>query len=165
MYQPARLPGFTYIELIMVMGITMVIMSIVSVISMTNLTRSQTNAQIDFLLSDISTQQQLAANRVISGEGNQLYGVQFLEDAYVLFEGESYVADKNTNQQVALPIGMDISTINLPNQQIVFDQGTGFVKNWQAAQSGIVLSSPLGKTITITINRYGVIEITTNETT
>lgn len=160
MQAATRLPGFTYIELIVVMGIVALLSTLVTVVSMSAMTRSQVHAQIDLLLSDVAYQQQLAANRVISSEENQHYGVYFYEDGYILFEGEVYEPDKSTNQHVELPIGMKITSINLPQQQLAFSEKTGFVMNWQASQSGIIVTSPLGKTTALTINRYGVIEVT-----
>lgn len=154
-----RLPGFTYIEVMTVLGIVAIMSTIVTVIGVSAMTRTQVAAQLDLLLADISFQQQQAANRVLSDKNTQDYGLHFAPTSYTVFSGQSYNPSDPTNQVVPLQTGMEFSTINVPEQQVVFSQGTGFLKEFVATQSGLIITSPEGSATTLTINRYGVVEI------
>lgn len=153
-----RAVGFTFIEVIIVMALVVMLAGLVSGISMRTMNRRLANSQVEMLLSTLATQQQRAANRVLNGESTQSYGVYFFTTGYTVFAGSTYQAGKVSNQTTHLPSGVTFSTINLPNNQVVFAEATGFVQGFVATQSAVVLRDQVGKQTTLTINRLGVVE-------
>ncbi len=155
-----KLPAFTFIEVIMVMGIFAVIVTLVGVITFRAMNKRQANSEIEMLLAALSFQQQQAVNRLLSTETTQQYGVYFFGSGYTVFPGSSYVAGHASNRTTNLPPGVVFSTISLPNNQVVFDEATGFVQNYEAARSSVVVINQAGEQSLLTINRLGVVEVT-----
>lgn len=155
-----RWPAFTFIEVIMVIGIFTMVATLLSVITLRAMNRRQANTEVEMVLSALSFQQQQASNRVVSNEPTQDYGVFFFAGGYTQFSGSSYEAEDADNQTTNLPSGVTFSTINLPGNSVVFDEATGFVQGYVASQSGVVLTNLAGEQTTLTINRLGVVEMT-----
>lgn len=153
-----KIPGFTFIEVIIVMVMVVLLATLVSGISSRTMNRRLASSQVEILLSALATQQQHAANRVLSGEPTQDYGIHFFSTGYTVFAGATYQAGKPSNQTTHLPSGVTFSTINLPNNRVVFTEATGFVRGFVATQSAVVLQDQVGKQTTLTINRLGVVE-------
>lgn len=155
-----KLHGFTFIEVIVVIGIVAMFASLVSVIAFRAMNRRQANSEVEMLLSAVASQQQNAANRALSDQPNQDYGIYFSVNSYTMFAGSNYSANNPANRVTNLPTNVTFSNINVPGQQIVFAEASGFIKNFNPSQSAIIMTDQFGLHTTITINRLGIVEVT-----
>ena len=96
-------PGFTLIELMVVMGIFALMVGFASI----NLIRPQTQASLDTTVTTIVADLKEQQIKAMTGNGASSYSVRFNNSNYILFTGSSY------------PSPTDNFTINLdPNLQI-----------------------------------------------
>lgn len=149
--------GFTLIELMVVLGI-MAVLTTISTISLTQV-HSQTFASSskDVLLSDIKSQQSRAMNGYTNKSTPQDYGVYFGNTFYTLFEGSTYDQNDPLNHIVTLDGQLDVSTSTFPDNQLVFEAGSGEIKNYQEENNQIIITDPQSGTAgVIYINKYGV---------
>jgi type II secretory pathway pseudopilin PulG len=154
------LAAFTYVELMMAMGILMVLLALVSISIGPALGRSNTTELANTLISDLFSQQQKAMQGELSAGQLKPTGVYFAADRYVLFSGESYVASASDNITIELPDSEEFSLIQLPNQSIIFATGSGTVRNYDNDQSVVTLAPTTGGTArSLQVNRYGIIEL------
>ena len=87
-------------------------------------------------------------------------GIHFEANRYVLFSGEQYVSTASTNIVVNLPAGLRFYAINLPDNAVIFEEGSGAVRGHDPARSSVTLAPVAGGTArTLQINRYGVVEL------
>lgn len=158
---PARLAAFTYVELMMVLGILVVLLMLVSITIVPAINRVDTATLIQVLASDLFGQQQKSMQGELSSTDETTpFGIYFEPSAYVLFQGSSYQANHPDNFRVQLPAQVTFSAINVPNQTIVFARMTGEVSNYNSSQNTVTLS-PVngGMARVLQINRYGVVEL------
>ncbi len=154
-----KAPAFTFMELMMVIGIFAVIVSILGVITFNAMNQRQATSEVELLLAALSFQQQRAANRVVNGGPNQDYGIYFFEGGYTQFSGSSFQEGNANNRTTNLSPGVDFGTISFPDNQIVFDEVTGFVKNYQPDKSSVVIINRAEEQSLISVNRLGVVEV------
>ncbi len=146
--------GFTVVELLVVMGIFMTMLTL-SFINLTSLpSKTTTLAITQNLVSDIRSQQTLAMTGDSGGGGAQsAYGMHFENDGYTLFKGSVYNASDTTNFRVLLDdANLSFTNITFPNQTLVFSKGSGEVT---ATGSSTITNSLNNTTHPININKYG----------
>ena len=156
-----RLPGFTYIELMMVMGILVMLLTLVNITIVPAINRADTRSQANVLLADLFSQQQKSMQSELGSGGESTpFGIYFQPGYYVLFQGTSYVADQLDNYRVDVPDSLTFSAINLPDNTVMFSRITGEVIGYNSSQNTVTLS-PLngGVARVIQLNRYGVVEL------
>lgn len=158
---PTRLAAFTYVELMMVLGILVVLLSI-SVLSVGPLV-SKTNlkAQAQVLLADAAATQLKSMQRK-QGSTGQLtrFGIRFEQRKYVLFQGASYNAADPENIVINLPSDLIFSTISLPGGIILFERGSGDFVGYASGTSSVVITqASTGASVVIQFNRYGLAEL------
>ena len=144
--------GLTLIELVIVIGITLILLSF----SLVNTSRSKSFVTVDSalhtLINDVKSQQNKALTIGPS------YGIHFESSKYSLFNSVTYDQNNALNFDVTLGEGLQISQINLPNNEIVFSSSSGAIDNFDEAQNSVSLTLPAtGETKTFFINKYGVI--------
>ncbi len=156
-------PGFTVIEVLLVMGI----FAIISTFTTINLLKPQTKASIETvastLVSDLRQQQIKALVGDSEGQASaQYFGIYFGSSSYTLFRGSSYGLDPagdfiiNLNPNITLTNTLPVS----PGNQIVFVKRSGEVSGYVSGSDTItLLNTASGEQKTITINRYGAITI------
>ena len=156
-----RLPGFSYVELMMVLGILVVLLTLVSMTIVPAITRADTNATSLVLASDLFSQQQKSMQGELSSTAETTtFGVYFQPTYYVLFQGTTYDSNHPDNFRVTLPPQLQFSSIQLPNQTVLYQRTTGDVVGYNASQNTVTLSPVDGATAKVLqINRYGVVEI------
>lgn len=149
--------GFTLIELVVVMGILLMLFGFVS-FNLVGVQRiTSVTGTSDVIVSDISMQQTKAMLGAGSSSGNS-YGIYFESDKYTLFKGVSYNASDPENFTIFLDPGIIFSNITLPANSLIFEPTSGEVSGFINGQNTIKLEDTQGsKTITLTINRYGVV--------
>lgn len=153
------LRGFTLIEIMVVMGI-FAILSGFGILNLLNLqTKSTFGTSVNNLIADIKDQQ----NKAIVGdtEGTGVYselGIYFESDGYVLFRGLNYSPADPSNFAVELNPNITLSN-NFPSSEIVFLKNSGEISNFTGGSNTITIQADSGEEKTITINKYGVLEI------
>lgn len=158
---PARLPAFTYVELMMVLGILGVLLSI-SILSVGPLmSKTDMTAFSQVLVADAVSMQLKSMRREPGASGQTTpFGVYFEPEQYVLFQGDSYNAADPEN--IVVPLGDEVrfSTINLPANTVLFERGSGDVVNYDPLTSSVVLSqNSTGASIVVQFNRHGIIQL------
>ncbi len=158
---PDRIAAFTYLELMLVMGIFAVLLSI-SVLSIGPvLSKTNIVSQAQVLLADCATTQ-LKSMRREQGAASQVtpFGIHFDSNKYTLFQGATYSANDAENFVVNLSSDLRFSSISLPGSNVLFERGSGDVIGYSAAASSVVMTqSGTGKSVIISFNRYGLPEL------
>lgn len=150
--------GFTFPELIVVLGIGVILFSITSI----TLFRAQRSTNLttttQTFISDLNRQQNKAMVGATEGRDvSDSYGVYVSENSYILFHGPSYVAGDPENFTVPLDAGTTIAT-TFSGNSVIFSKGSGELSGFVSGANTITLTSADGNDHrTITLNRYGVI--------
>jgi len=158
---PAATSAFTYVELMIVLGIVGVLLSL-SVLSIRNLIPdTDVRSQAQTLLADTTSMQLKSMRREVGSAGQTTpFGIYFASDTYVLFQGSSYDVNGSDNVIVALPEGLTFSSISVPNNTLLFERGSGGIINYDANASSLVLSHVgSGKSIVAQFNAHGILEL------
>jgi type II secretory pathway pseudopilin PulG len=151
--------AFVLIELIIVFGMLAGLIGLTTI----NIFGAQRKANLvgvtDTLITDIRTQQTKAMSAVSSGGIIPAgYGIRFENNRYILFQGLTYSISDTTNVIVPLDPRVTFSSIQFPNNLIVFASGSGEFIGWTNAASSVSAHQlDSGETKTIQVNRYGVI--------
>ncbi len=148
--------GFSYIELIVVIGIVS-LLSAFSVFSLVGLqTKTSANVIMSQVLGDIRSQQTRAM--AAADNGTTGAGVYFENNKYTLFSGNTFTADQENNFVVNLQNPWQLSAA-IPNRTLVFLPGSGEIQNYQSTAKSITLThTDSGESATINLNKYGVTE-------
>lgn len=150
--------GFTYAEVIVVMGIVAMLFGVVYTSTLKAQQSTSIESTVLALISDIKNQQTNAMNGYSIGASiSSNYGVHFESDRYVLFKGDTYNANDSHNLVVKLPNNLTFTDINFPNSMLLFSKGSGEVSNFQLNQDTITLSPSLTISKTLRINKLGAV--------
>jgi type II secretory pathway pseudopilin PulG len=142
--------GYTFIELLVSMGILMVLFAIstINISPLPSNTLQSTN--LDTLLADIRSQQTLSMS------SDSSYGVHLESGSYTLFKGASYTQGLPSNNVISLDSGITITNITFPGSVMIFSPGSGDVVGYTVGQDGFTLGSTVtNKSSAIKINKYG----------
>lgn len=150
--------GFTFPELVIVMGIVLLLLGFVTINLVKVQNSSSFSTTVDTLITDIKNQQIKAMVGDTEGRSSaDSYGIHFSGNQYVLFHGQSYSSD-SSNFSVNLDASLAFSSNTFPNGNIIFLQSSGEVSSYSATTNSIVLQTTNGsQSKTITINKYGVV--------
>lgn len=155
------MPGFTFIELLISMAIVAVIMSFAAV-SLNNLVpKAQLATSLSQMVVDIQNQQY----HVMTGEVDETVGltkgVQFAENSYTLFNGDTFQANHPSNYTVELPPTVKIRNVTLPNNTIIFSPLSGDCQNCPNGEEvGFEVGDENSSARAImVVNEFGVLEI------
>ena len=150
--------GFTFIELLVVIGVVAILASgvLVAYRAASGGIELKTNA---FKVVDVLN---LARQRTIASLGSSEYGVHFEANQYVLFKGAAYSAPDSDNIFYALPDTLEIADVSLAGGgfETVFDRITG--KTAQSGSLKVRLVSDIGKFKTINILSSGRADISSD---
>lgn len=149
--------GFTLIELVVVMGIIFLLFGFTSFNVLSTQRTVSVNGASDTLVSDFSSEQ----NKAMQGFGNSSgtsYGIYFESNKYTLFKGSTYSSTDLANFTVDLGEGLSFTNITFPGNSVVFNPVTGEVNGFSNGNNTIkILDTNGNKSVTITINKYGVV--------
>lgn len=150
--------GFTLIELIVVLGITLLIFGFITINMASFQQKTSINTSIDKLISEIKNQQTKAMTGAeANGSGNS-YGIYYQPDRYILFTGSSYSSGDPSNFTVMLDSNSSFTNISFPSNAIVFLQHSGEFNGFTNEKNTITLKENNGlNEKTVTLNKYGVI--------
>lgn len=150
--------GLSFIEVIISGAIFLTLIGAIT-INLLNLQRNRSaEAVVSVLNADLKSQQIKAMsgntqNTITADE----YGIFFESDKYTLFKGETYAPGSESNFEMSLSGSLMIIDINLQNSQVIFEQGSGEVKNYTEEQNSItILDTQTSETRTLSINQYGI---------
>lgn len=151
--------GFTYVELMVVTGITAILFGLITINLLKFQNSTSTQSNLDTLISDLKSQQLKAMLGSTEGRtSNDSYGIYFMADRYILFHGTTYNSGDTSNFTVQLPTDVRIQSTTLPNNSAVFTKLSGDLQGYVSGSNTITVRSVTNnKNIVITLNRYGVI--------
>ena len=142
--------GFTMIELLIVIGVTIIVLTAALPIY-SNL---QISAQLNETSSQIAQTIRSARGRASSGYNNSAHGVKFLENSYVIYEGPNYALRTTENdREIPLDSPISIST-DLTDDEIYFSKRLGV-----PSESGtITITHDVDGTRTVSISAIGIVD-------
>lgn len=143
----APLKGFTLMELMIVLVFGLILYQLTVVFGMTSLTIQEMDRTTQTARSELA----LARNRAISGKNNSSWGVQFATSSVIQFQGSSY-ATRNAAYDLASPLSGNMVVGG--TREFVFTSPYG-----KPVQAGTVTFSMGGRTRSILVNMYGMIEL------
>lgn len=147
--------GFTLVELMLVMGITLLIASIGAVNFFSTSNQTNVGSSKDVLVADLrSAQAKAMLGTAVSGTAPVSWGVKFLAGSYVVFSGNTYIAGASNNYVVTLPTGITLTT-TFPSGQVLFSHNSGEVTAYNQATDTITLTAG-SSSKTIELNQLGV---------
>lgn len=150
--------GFTFIEILVVIGIISTLFGI-SILSLLNIrVLSQNNTSSVVIVSDLKKQQIKAMTGDTEGRGTpNNYGVKILPDKYVLFHGSSYNPSESTNTNIPIENGYQLVS-TFQNDTLNFASKSGELISFNPLQNTITLSNTnSGQSRTIILNKYGTV--------
>ncbi len=151
--------GFSFLEVMITTSIMAILFSIITF----NLLRAQGSSSeqsnLDNLVSDIRAQQTKAMTGSTEGRSTSSnYGVYFLSDRYILFNGNSYNEAEPTNYTIELPDDIEIVSTTLPSNTLLFSVLSGEIVGYTDTSNSVIFRSlSTNEQTVITLNRYGVI--------
>ena len=151
--------GFTFPELIVVIGIITTIFAF-SVANLSNTQqRTYLSSNITTIISDIKQQQLKAMNGDTDGSGTiSDYGIYFETNKYTIFRGTTYSASDVRNYTISLESNIQFKDVTFPSSQLVFQKGSGEVNGYTTNTDTFTLWNTITQEEKIiTINRYGAI--------
>lgn len=144
--------GFTMVELVIVIAITMII----TLVALSTQGSFLVNTNLENNTTQIVETLRSAETRAESGFHDDSWGVFFSGDAFVLFKGTDYATrDTSFDIETTLPSSISISGINLNGggNSVVFNKLTG-----ETSQYGsLIVADNSNNTHEITINSKGTI--------
>lgn len=151
--------GFSMIEVLIVTFITTTLFGIVAFNLLHAQGSSSEQSNLDNLASDIRAQQTKAMTGSTEGRASSSnYGVYFLSDRYILFNGNAYSASEPTNYVIELPEDIEIVSTTLPSNTLLFSVLSGEIVGFTDTSNSIIFRSfSTSEQTVITLNRYGVI--------
>ncbi len=151
--------GFTLIELLVVIAVASTLASL-SVLSLSNAQHSAyEQSSLEILLSDLKLQQlkSMSGDTGFATITHEPFGIYFQSESYILFRGAAYDPGDPTNFTVALEEPLTFSSVTIPDDELVFEKGSGEITGFIDGQNTIEITNEVtGQQITITLNRYGV---------
>ncbi len=157
--QKSTRSGFTFAELLVVMGTLAILFAFVSINIFAAQRKPALTAVVDQLITDLRQQQVKSMTGDASGESAMSnYGIYFGGQQYVLFRGSSYNASDPNNFSVDISPSMQFSSVLFPGSTILFTRGSGEVQGFAGGSDAVTIQNVTNnETKTITVNRYGTI--------
>ncbi len=146
--------GFSFVELILVIGIfaTLVGLATISLVNVQH--QSSLSATVNAFIADLKSQQMKAMMGDTEGSGNVSdYGVRFGTTSYTLFRG----IYGTTNFIITLPSTIHVSESFVNTDDIIFQTGSGEIAGLTGFGTITFSDTSDGSQKVITINKYGVI--------
>ncbi len=144
--------GFTLVELIMVVGLVMILLSF-GWINLTSLpSKASLQTDLTTLINDIKSQQMLSMTGDTAGGEVSDYGIYFENASYTLFKGGTYDPNDPNNFKIILSNdNLSFTGVSFPGNIILFKKGSG-----ETVPGELSISDALsGNTRVVKLNKYG----------
>lgn len=146
--------GFTFVELVIIMGIMTLLIMIASVNLFPIKQKVSLATTIQSLISDIK-QQQL---KTMNGEAAQGIYFDSNQKNYIIFKGTTYQSSNPTNFNVPLGDQIIVSSIDFSGRQIILAPASGEIVGFQPTANKITLQNTVSnEQRTIFFNKFGII--------
>lgn len=158
MRHPNLQKGYSFIEVLLILSITGILFGFIT-INLLNAHRQTSKASlITTLTTDLKSQQFKTMTGTTGGQMiEDNYGIYIGPTFYTLFHGSVYNAADTSNLVVNSENNIQLTT-TFPSSIIVFQKGSGEIKNYNSSANTITLFDTTNNTNqTITINKYGII--------
>lgn len=143
--------GFTVIELLVVMGIFLSLITLTWVNITTLPSRITLTTTYQNILGDLKNQQSEAM------DGASDFGIFFGSTSYTLFKGTNYNANDPTNFIIQVENANLNLTTNFSGNVVVFKSGSGEINNFLINNNSITITDNLsGEVKILNLNKYGV---------
>src|SRR5437763_1402091 len=110
-------PGFTLVEVLIIMGILAILFTISSLNLSNTVPQTALSNATDLLVADLKQQQLSAMTGNTEGQAiNSNYGIYFTNEKYTLFQGSTYSIGNTSNFDVRLD---DINTSTTASGSII----------------------------------------------
>jgi prepilin-type N-terminal cleavage/methylation domain-containing protein len=152
--------GFTLVEILLVMGIFLALLSFIIPNLTGNQRRTQSSETIALLVADMRDQQMKTMLGDTEGQAvTSGSGIYFETNRYTLFRGSAYSAVDSRNYAVNLDSQFQFTATNFPASQIDYAEGSGEAANFVNDTYSITLTDVQnGTSKVITVNKYGVVQ-------
>lgn len=145
--------AFTLIELIVVMAVFALLSSLATINLLKPQYQAATSTGIATLAADLKKTQ-------LDSMMGDVGGIYFGTDTYTIFDGTSYTPGAPENFEVKLGHNVALSNVLFPSNQIVFAKVSGEVLDYEEDSNSVtVQNTQTDLETTVTVNRYGVLEI------
>ena len=140
--------GFTLIELVIVLSITLMLSAIVGALSSNTLPKTQLHSESEAVIENLRRAQAFS----IAGKHDQLWGVHLTSTNLTLFAGSSYaLRDTQYDQVRTFPAGITVTGLS----DILFAALSGSTSNTGTI---ILTADATSETEVITVNARGLVE-------
>jgi len=153
--------GFTIIEILIVVSVTVVLAAVAAPLLTNALSRGDARS---YALQAVDALRE-AQSSTMSGRANARYGVHFEQTKFVLFQGAVYSSSDANNLVTSFSGRATISAVNLSGGACTVATGIGNcdlhfarVRGTPTETGSIVFADLTGQTRTVTINATGLIE-------
>ncbi len=146
--------GFTLIEILLVVGILVILISI----SVAGFRLFEGKTELKSYAQNALTILELARTKTLASKDASQYGVRFEQNKYILFKGDTYQEGAEDNKVYQLPSRLKINKIDLTggDNAVVFKRISGYASSSGAIEFGTINQSA---TTTIAILPSGQIEL------
>lgn len=148
----AKRPGFTIIELVLVLSLMAIFFGLSTLYYQTTQVRADLTAQTGNFVGFL----RLAQSSAEAGKGGTSHGIHLEDNGYAVFAGSAYDANDDANYDVVFPDTIEISahSLNGGDDDIIFTAPNG-----ETDEYGTVtfFSSQINQTKIITITNAGAI--------
>ncbi len=148
--------GFSLVEVIITVALGSVLVSVISL----SLFTFRNNVAYDILFNEIiesvnNSKALAVASKLDIGDNRINYGIKFLENKFVEFEGDTYIEGNDSNVEHQIPIGFRLGSVCSPNNDgtVIFSPVNG--ESTQACTISIYKVEDAGPIGTMLINKYG----------
>lgn len=146
-------PGFTFVEIVIVMGIMTLLMMIASFNFFPIQQKTSLSLTIQSLITDIKEQQLKA----MSGQSTQ--GIYFNPDQknYIVFKGATYESSNTSNFNIPLGNQIIVSSIDFNGRQLLFAPVSGEISNFASGNKIVLQNTTSNEQRTVFFNKYGTV--------
>jgi len=149
-----KLNGFTLIEILIVLGISLIIFSVTWVISSSSVASNESFSFTQRILSDFRSAQFRSMFDSQTSTSQAPFGIHLEANRYVIFRGTSYIEAAVDNIETPLPDNLEIRN-NTLGSDIIFTLSSGEI----GIDGSFALFNKATNTQTIIqINRLGIIQ-------